>query len=56
MASLKWEDGKMHLGTIQAALPFEMVNGELIYKSEYVRAIDPTNPKGACGAWRIWAG
>jgi len=41
----EWEDGKMHLGTIQAALPFEMVNGELIYKSEYVRAIDPTTQK-----------
>jgi len=41
----EWEDGKMHLGTIQAALPFEMVNGELIYKSEYVRAIDPATQK-----------
>jgi len=41
----EWEDGKGHLGTIEAALPFEMVNGELIYKSEYVRAVDPATRK-----------
>ena len=41
----EWEDGKGHLGTIQAALPFEMVNGELIYKSECVRGIDPATQK-----------
>jgi outer membrane protein assembly factor BamB len=42
-----WEDGKKHFGNEHVALPVALVDGKLIYSSEYVRAVEPETQKEA---------